>query len=462
MKKILLLITFYLITCITWGSPFIFSDGYGYYHVGKQLATNVNFIATEKPIYIDSARHAVSEFNGKYVTVYTPGPGLLFVPFLVISSNISETNLDVAGETFVEFNGHTFNDGFAVLIAAMLFSFLSMVLVYKLLLDLGFSNKISSVAIATIWLGFLAFGYVFTFSAMSHTYEIFACSGFLFSIVRYGKKFENKYMLLAGVFASLLVLTRAIDILILVPILIYNLKYRKLKANVYLYLTTIPFILILLAYNYISYGGIFENGYVVIGGSEFKFYLGNIYNLLFSSIRGLFIWSPVLLVALLGLVLYTRKSLQGWLMYLLPVLFLFIGYLFWENWWAGDSIGQRFFLVLIPFFTIGISFVFQKLFLNLKILKFENLQNIVVVLLIFLLTAYSSLTLILYRFSNINEVGEKKTNYQEVPVTERYSPFDVWEYHYEIATKSKNLSEYLTKLQSHLNGGRSMLILLID
>ncbi len=76
---------------------------------------------------------------------------------------------------------------------------------------------------------------------------------------------------------------------------------------------------------------------------------------LFSSYHGVFIWTPIILLALIGLGAGIKKS--PWLMApMITVVLLFL-YLSaaCKNWWMGNAFGQRILLTCFPLFVQGLS-----------------------------------------------------------------------------------------------------------
>ena len=92
----------------------------------------------------------------------------------------------------------------------------------------------------------------------------------------------------------------------------------------------------------------------------------------FSANNGLFIYSPIILLSIIGLILMIKhKSILG--LYI-GILFLIMSYIFasWWNWWFGCSFGARSFveyysLLIIPFCylwnTIRKKAIFNYVFL---------------------------------------------------------------------------------------------------
>ncbi|MBI1882394.1 MAG: hypothetical protein HYR94_29830, partial [Chloroflexi bacterium] len=88
-----------------------------------------------------------------------------------------------------------------------------------------------------------------------------------------------------------------------------------------------------------------------------------LYGLTISPFRGLFVISPVLILAIPGLYLMWRQKYQDvaiLLAFIIIGFFLYnISYLFW---WGGYAIGPRYLVPMIPFMMIPISLTFNRWF----------------------------------------------------------------------------------------------------
>lgn len=465
-KYLLILLTFIGIAILTFvnGVPFIFGDGYGYYHIGKNIVSEKNFVSNEKPDYYEYTGHAVSLEDGKYVTTYPPGNAILWLPFLAVSNAIETGSINT--DYYKAFNGHSIYDGIAILFAAAFYTFLSIILVYKILRKLTFSERNAIYSVALVYISTYALSYFMQFASYSHVYEIFTCAATLYFIIKFGEKFEYKWMTLAGIFAGLLFLTRPFDLLVIAPIALYVFIYRNGRARGNFITGFMPIAVIYPIYNWISYGNPFKTGY---GNSSqmFDFTTFNLDKLLLSEVRGWFVYSPLMFLALVGLFLYTRRNKPSILLYLLPVVLTILGYCFWPNWWGGDSLGQRFFLVLLPFMAIGMSYLIklisQKLSAHSIEARFENFVfnyfKVLVFILISILGLYSLIVMIFYRITPTAELYKSNEylapRYSEVTLAERFSPFDILNYHLTLS----NEPDYTSKVIQSLNGGRSLMLL---
>lgn len=450
-KTFLVTILFYIIFFILLGSPFIFGDGYGYFHVAENISEKFSFISKSEPAYLEYSKHAVTNFNDAYVTVYTPGPSLAWVPLLLFDND----SLNEKNDYFKAFNGHSLYEGLVPLVTSVIFSFLSLVLIYKVLRNLNFSEKITLFSVFAIHFSSFSLGYVFTNSSYSHTYEFFYLSGMLYFLTKYGKTSKLKNLFWAGFFGGLLVLTRVTGILILIGTFYYIFKQKNLKKFGVFALGGIIFMIIYLVYNKISYDYYFANSYNLIWDQSFDFSKFYLFEILFSNIRGWFIWSPVMIFGLLGIFLYSRKSLIGFMQYISPALTTILLYSFWPVWWAGDSIGQRFFLVLAPFMAIGLAHLLRK------IQSYGRKVFLTFLFFFFILTIYSFSLLFLHRFTPTDNLVNQKSQvtdskYDYIPEAERFSAFDIYNYHFDLLKTAESPKSYLDSLTENLTGGRSL------
>lgn len=449
-KKFGVLFIVFIFVAFINGVPFIFGDAYGYYHVGSTIAEKGTYPNNEAPDYYRYTGHAVfKNSNGLYVTPYSLGQSILYWPFLTISSIFNGDNLE--GNYYTYFNGHTLEDGLAILFAAIFYSFLGIVFTYLFLRQLDFSSKVSFYSTISLFIGLFLISYTFEQPGYSHVYEFFLFAGFLYFFTKFLLGSRSKYIVIASVFASVLVLVRLVDVvLVAIPFLYILYKYRLQKRIFYSLVFPAVAFALLLIYNYLSYGNALTLGYTAGGSSGFALEF-NILNLLFSDTRGLLIWSPIVFVSIIGLYFYIKKSKTSVVVFGIPIFLLLLIYNFWGNWWGGVSAGQRFFIVLLPLFVVGIAYFYS-------IFKFKMVYKIA----IFALVAFSFITSILFRVTPINTLNAKyrDTNLSlTTPPSEDYRLTDLYRYHFDLIKSSPSVSSYFSNLTQGLNGGRSLLLL---
>ena len=438
-----------LLTWIAIGSPFIFGDGYGYYHAGKVLATTGEFTTQEKPDYFNYTGHGVVAINGEYITPYPSGNALMWFPLLKTASVFDSGT--IYNDYYKAFNGHSIADGVAISLSAILFASLSIFIIFKSLLLLKFGAKLSYFSSITTFLSTLALAYTLINASYSHIYEIFIFSAIVYLCLKIRDSQSKNIRIkplslwLIGILSGILFLVRPFDILLLIPIGIYLLKTCKFKT-LYLIIGGIPFLLIFFAYNLASYGSILKTGYSLSEGFIFVFNIDRLVQLLFSDIRGWYVYSPLMFLSTVGLLVLVKRNKNLILLTLLPVIVLILGYSFWQNWWAGDSIGQRFLLVLIPIMSIGTAQIMDRL----------KHRKILITSIVLICTCYSILVLGLIRFTPTDKIGTNRQDYQYINSYERFGVSDILKYHWNLVIKSKNPTEYFQDLQKGLSGGRSI------
>lgn len=438
------------------GTPFLFGDAYGYFHNAKTLVTQGRFSSQIKPEYIDYAAHGVVESGeGTFINAYPPGTSIIWYPFLKLALLFEDGTIN--NDYFKAFNGHSFADGFAILISSMIFTFLAIILLRKILIDKGFSPRLSLIAIFGAYISTFAISYLTEQPGYSHTYEIFAIVLFLFFLEKFRKNSKSYLFAIGiGLAASLLISLRLTNALLLLPTAIVLIKYwKKIPLMI---LGALPILIFMFTYNYVNYGGILASGYKLLWNQSFDFSNFYLANLLFSDFRGLLFWSPAVLIALASLWIKYRDKWHIFV-YAIPPLLMFIPYSFWPYWYGGDSIGQRFLIVLVPYVAVGLAML-------IKLLKDNNQKVLLLILAIIIL--YSGLIAMFYRISPtprlIENNSEKAVYYKEnggIPSEYLSSPKDIFNYQINLITSSDSPSEYLSSLKSGFNGGRSLLLIAV-
>ena len=103
------------------------------------------------------------------------------------------------------------------------------------------------------------------------------------------------------------------------------------------------------------FGAWLVNSYTASGGGTFDFSAPHWLEVLFSSNRGLFTWTPVTLFCLLGLRwLWPQHNRLAWLITILVSAHWYV-ISSWSFWAGGDSPGPRLWLTLTPIFIIGLA-----------------------------------------------------------------------------------------------------------
>ena len=104
-------------------------------------------------------------------------------------------------------------------------------------------------------------------------------------------------------------------------------------------------------YNWTRFGSVFHTGY---GAESFDvFPLIGAWGMLFSPGRSLFIYAPIMLVAIPGLWKLRRPAgLRAWLLATISAVLLIHGA--WWSWWGGWSWGPRLLVAMLPLLSLGL------------------------------------------------------------------------------------------------------------
>jgi hypothetical protein len=109
---------------------------------------------------------------------------------------------------------------------------------------------------------------------------------------------------------------------------------------------------------YVIYGGPFDTGYVSVQSWAWRspYFVA----VLFSSEHGLFSWTPLLLLATVGLVLFEWREPRVGTPLLAAALAFYVFIACYPDWAGISSFGNRFFVSLTPFFILGLSVLLER------------------------------------------------------------------------------------------------------
>lgn len=349
------IIIFFTHTLIT--KHAIYGDGNGYYSYTNSLYFQKNF--DFNPIY-----NSLSNFKGtKYIfsrvfwdtsyakggvirqNAYLIGTGILWLPSMFF---ISAVNF-VFGLGASRFNLiYELGPG----LTGIIFITAGLYFLEKYLSNFV-SKKIASYTIFALFFGSYIFYYSSFEPALSHQPSFFIISFLLFWVYKFKPKKINLFIL--GLLAGLLSIIRIVDILLLIPIFCTVFEKRpKINNLLFIGLGGLLAILPQVAYQYLAYGNIFVNNYFICQNCAWKLSFPHFVAYLFSPVRGLFVWSPIFLVGIYGLVKQKK------LVFLFSILLLWIVSSSWPA-YLSAGFGQRFSFSVTPYFAFGIAYVFNKL-----------------------------------------------------------------------------------------------------
>lgn len=97
------------------------------------------------------------------------------------------------------------------------------------------------------------------------------------------------------------------------------------------------------------------------GGGFFQFLRPEMLNVWFSTKRGLFSWTPIILLAVIGFVpLYRKNRMLGAATIVIFLAETYVNSIV-NDWWGGEAFGARRFISLMPFFALGLAALIDAL-----------------------------------------------------------------------------------------------------
>lgn len=242
--------------------------------------------------------------------------------------------------------------------------------VLRRLLLRHYSDGIATATLATLLFGTNLYHYATLDSAWSHAYSFLLVAAFLYLTEVWHERPTPRRSVWLGVVAGLIVLVRHPNALYLLFLPLYGVRDRMtLGASVaklwaerrHLALAAVVGAAMLapqLMLYYMATGRPFVSSYSVVG--SFHFDSPQIWGVLFSVQKGVFFWSPVLLLALIGLAM-TRGPARRFVLPSIVVLAANV-YLIasWFDWQFGASYGHRGFVDAFPFLAIGLAAFFER------------------------------------------------------------------------------------------------------
>jgi hypothetical protein len=341
------------------------SDGFSYYvylpswfifHDATLAAVARDCCGGEFPVYT-----AIIRWPGtrRWVNAHPIGVAVMQAPFFAVAHGLTKwTNLSPDG--FTLYYQH------AAGLSGLVWAVAGLVVLRRLLLR-HFSDRITAATLITILFGTNLYHYATFDSSYSHTYSFFLFTAFLYLTERWHSTHDITRVVLIGITAGLIILTRHTNLLFLVCLPLFGViratslavRMRELRANwrmlVVMASTAAAVVTPQLMIYYRATGRPIVSPYGSLG---FNFGAPNFFGVLFSVQKGLFFWSPVLLLACAGLVYLYRARHTARVFVAGPVLFLIVNtYLIasWWDWQFGGSFGHRGFTDALPVFAIGLA-----------------------------------------------------------------------------------------------------------
>ena len=339
----------------------IAGDGKGYYAYLPAIFIDNNLHdLPQNPTYTNEAKT-------RTVNKYSIGTSLLISPFFAVAYTI-------AGVLNFDQDGYSPPFQFMVAIASIFYLFFGLFCIVKLLALFNVSDLNSAIVIVLTLFGTNLLYHSVIACSMSHVYSFSMISCLALTCKKLLANHHLKYLYLSAFLLGIIMLIRPINgiVLLLLPI-VSNSKAEFKELFLVLFKRwyhIISSILILFLVVFIQFFAWYEqtgNFFLWPYSNEGFYFLDpQFLNVLFSYRKGLFIYTPLILISLLGLtVIFKKNKFQ---FYSIISFLLVSTYIIscWWNWYFGDSFGLRAFIDFYPVFCLLLGILLEKTFNRLK------------------------------------------------------------------------------------------------
>jgi hypothetical protein len=296
---------------------------------------------------------------GKPANYFSVGPAVLWFP-VYLPTHAFALALGLPHDGFSYFYEAP------ILLLSILYGFVGILLIYRVAAGL-FSRWAAFVALLGMWMATNLVYYMGVSPSAYHVLSLFTVALFLFIWWRTRGKRTWRGWFVLGLSGGLMTLVRWQDILVtLLPLFEMIADGRTLLKSasfVSMVRAKLPQGLIFVAGLLIAFFPQMLAWQILYGapltapqGSTFFYPLRpEMWNVLFGLKRGLFTWTPLVFLAVVGFIpLYRRDRLLGASAVAILLAETYVNSIVYD-WWGGEAFGARRFVSLIPFFALGLA-----------------------------------------------------------------------------------------------------------
>jgi hypothetical protein len=252
-------------------------------------------------------------------------------------------------------------------IGALFYLLLGLLVTGKFLETYRIVGKNIALSLSAIVLGTNLFYYTLSEFSMSHIYSFAAIAAWMLAVRSYFLETGKKNLLIIGLLSGLITLIRPVNLIIVFSVPFLSGSRERLTVGL-TWLVKKPMSVLSLIAGFTLVAGIqpliywLQTGEAFIysyKGEGFDFLNPHFAGFLISYRKGMFLYTPILLVCLSGfLPLFKRRRYEAiWLAVFLLVLVYMLSS--WYMWYYGGSFSQRVMIEFYPFFILLLALLFQ-------------------------------------------------------------------------------------------------------
>lgn len=324
------------------------------------LDYNLNYRETYQEAFENVNLTGVLLENGNLIFKMTSGVAILLVPFFLLGH---------LGAVVFDWPATGYSEPYKIALIVGTFCYLSLGLVFLFkFLRLHFGDLVSLLTVLVFLLGTNLLFYGLHQLPMSHPFSFALLGALLFFTHQFYATNSKKhaYAMRLGLLVGLIVLIRPTNVLLALIVLYYGLSLRdgrglgerlRTYTSSYVLMAVFSFIVFVpqCLYWYRQTGNFFFFSY---GGERFFFDQPMILQGLFGFRKGLFIYTPVALLAVAGFFFYKKFLLNFSVVYVILALSTYVT-LSWWSYTYGNSFGLRPFIDLYPLLALSFAALLQ-------------------------------------------------------------------------------------------------------
>jgi hypothetical protein len=317
------------------------------------------------------AHYGYGEERGTTATGYTDsewavGSAILWSPFFLIAHGVS-----LLARTLglpVTTDGYAAQYVWAASLGSATYAFVGILLTYRLCREL-FAPAIGVLATAAVWLSSPLLFYMYSHPLMSHANDAFAYALYIFTWYHTRRQQNWRGAALRGAAAGLCTLVRQVNAVLVIFALaefvadgirawrstrraaeLWPILLRMAAFSAAWWLAYLPQVIV---WRVVSGHWIQLNPYS--GRYSLNWLHPHLLGVLFSTDRGVFTWSPLLLLAAVGWVHLWKKERRLAMLLVSGFLLQFYIVASWDSWNGAISFGHRMFTNLAVSFALGLA-----------------------------------------------------------------------------------------------------------
>lgn len=343
------------------GYEYIFqSDGLGYYQYLPATFLQHDIVGGQ--------RWYISLSDGGKLNKYTMGVAYMQSPFFFLA-NVWQHITKQADD------GYSNTYGFFILIGAMIYCFLALLLIFKILLP-RFGLVVASLVPVLLFYCTNLIYYTLGDAAMSHVYMFFLFALIVFRTPLFYKKPSFSNTVWIAIPLAIVTLIRQYNIVIILYLLLYDIKsWNDFIGRVNFWLSKWYFGALFIFSLFIAFipqmiywhmvtgkWFIYAYGYAPAGPEKFLYLTKpKVFEVVFGPISGIYTYAPVLLLSLSGIVLMViKRSRDVWPILIIQLITLYLI----SSWWCYTfdcGYGHRGFIDYYALFAIPMAYSLQKI-----------------------------------------------------------------------------------------------------